>query len=95
MSFLPQNYEPPKKGNDKYFKLADGSNRIRPIGPATQAAVARFESGRHLPSLATLRDYAAATGRRLVIGFEPVGRKGRRRRQPNAPRLLRHDAAAQ
>ncbi len=55
----------------------------------TQAAVARIESGRHLPSLATLRSYAAATGRRLVIGFEPVaegnGRRGARARKVSHP----------
>lgn len=39
---------------------------------AKQAAIARIESGRHLPGIKTLRGYAAATGRRLSIGFERV-----------------------
>ena len=39
---------------------------------AKQAAVARIESGRHAPGLATLEGYAAATGRRLVVDFVPV-----------------------
>ncbi len=47
---------------------------------AKQAAIARIESGRHLPGIETLRGYAAATGRRLVVGFEPV-RKTKRARQ--------------
>lgn len=34
---------------------------------AKQAAIARIESGRHLPALATLQGYAKATGRRLVV----------------------------
>jgi transcriptional regulator with XRE-family HTH domain len=39
---------------------------------AKQAAVARVESGRHAPALATLEGYAAATGRKLVVDFVPV-----------------------
>lgn len=35
----------------------------------TQSAIARLESGRVSPSLATLRRYAAATGRQLKVGF--------------------------
>jgi len=36
----------------------------------TQSAVARLESGRVAPSLATLRRYAEATGSRLKLGIE-------------------------
>jgi ribosome-binding protein aMBF1 (putative translation factor) len=36
----------------------------------TQAAVARLESGRNLPSTRTLRRFADATGTRLKISFE-------------------------
>lgn len=35
-----------------------------------QSAVARFESGRHMPSIDTLQAYASATGRRLVVGLK-------------------------
>lgn len=38
----------------------------------SQSAVARLEGGRSNPSLATLRRYAAATGTRLKISFEPL-----------------------
>ena len=38
----------------------------------SQPAVARLESGKSNPSLATLRRYAAAVGAKLVIGFEPL-----------------------
>lgn len=51
---------------------------------AKQAAIARIESGRHLPSMDTLRNYAAATGRRLVVGFEPVTRRSTKRRRSGA-----------
>jgi transcriptional regulator with XRE-family HTH domain len=47
---------------------------------AKQAAIARIESGRHLPGLETLQGYAKATGRRLVVDFVPVEGKKRRRR---------------
>lgn len=46
---------------------------------AKQAAIARVESGRHLPGLDTLQGYAKATGRRLVVDFVPV-RRGTRHR---------------
>ncbi|MBM3542615.1 MAG: helix-turn-helix transcriptional regulator [Alphaproteobacteria bacterium] len=46
---------------------------------AKQAAVARFESGRHLPSIETLRGYAVATGFGLSIGFAKSRTAGRRR----------------
>ena len=45
---------------------------------AKQAAVARIESGRHVPGLATLEGYAVATGRKLVFDFVPI--KGTRPR---------------
>ena len=38
----------------------------------TQAAVARLESGRSLPSTRTLKRFADATGHRLKITFEPA-----------------------
>ncbi len=38
----------------------------------TQSAVARLESGRSLPSARTLKRFAAATGTRLRIRFEPA-----------------------
>ena len=38
----------------------------------TQSAVARLEGGRSNPSMKTLERYAAATGTRLVVMFEPV-----------------------
>ncbi len=37
----------------------------------TQSTIARLESGRTLPSLRTLRRYAAATGSRAVVHLEP------------------------
>jgi len=36
----------------------------------TQSAVARLESGRHLPSLSTLKKLAEATGAKLSIHLE-------------------------
>lgn len=39
----------------------------------TQAAVARLESGRAMPSTRTLQRFAAATGTRLRIQFEREG----------------------
>ena len=47
----------------------------------TQTAVARLEGGSLNPSTRTLARYAQATGHRLVIGFEPIGRKPRRSRR--------------
>ena len=38
----------------------------------TQSAVARLESGRTSPSVATLRRYADATGSRLIIDIAPT-----------------------
>ena len=39
----------------------------------SQPAIARLESGNGNPSVNTLRRYAAATGTRLRIVFEPLG----------------------
>jgi len=38
----------------------------------TESAVSRLESGRIKPSTRTLERYAAATGHRLKISFEPL-----------------------
>ncbi len=38
----------------------------------SQAAVARLESGRAMPSTRTLEKFAEATGTRLKISFEPL-----------------------
>lgn len=38
----------------------------------TQSVIARLESGRVRPSTATLERFAAATGTRLKISFEPT-----------------------
>ena len=40
----------------------------------TQSAIARLESGRAQPSTRTLQRFAAATGHRLKISFEPVAK---------------------
>lgn len=53
---------------------------------AKQAAVARLESGRHVPGLATLQSYAAATGRRLVVRFEPAAGRRTREARPSRQR---------
>lgn len=39
----------------------------------TQSTVARLESGRHLPSISTLKKLAKATGTKLSIHLEPMG----------------------
>lgn len=41
----------------------------------TQSAVARLESGRHLPSMSTLKKLAKATGTRLSIHLELVSKR--------------------
>ena len=41
----------------------------------TESAVSRLESGRVKPSTRTLERYAAATGHRLKISFEPISEK--------------------
>lgn len=41
----------------------------------TESAVSRLESGRAKPSTRTLERYAAATGHRLKISFEPIPKK--------------------
>ena len=48
----------------------------------TQAVIARLEAGGRQPSARTLRRFAAATGHRLRIGFEPErsGRSAQRAR---------------
>jgi ribosome-binding protein aMBF1 (putative translation factor) len=49
----------------------------------TQGAIARLESPNRLPSTRTLKRFAAATGHRLKISFEPdVPRANRRRSRP-------------
>lgn len=48
----------------------------------TQAAIARLESGRVLPSTRTLQKFAKATGTVLKISFQP-----RAGEQPARPRL--------
>lgn len=58
---------------------------------AKQAAVARIESGRHAPALATLEGYAQATGRTLVVDFVP---RDRVRLKAGAKRSGRRKAAA-
>ncbi len=70
---------------DDEFALA--STLIKPRGDAamtqeqvaeamgtTQAAVARMESGKTLPSTRTLARFAKATHTRLKISFEPIKR---------------------
>ena len=49
----------------------------------TQSAIARLESGRAKPSTRTLARFAAATGHRLKISFEPV-EKGKKRRSASS-----------
>ncbi len=39
----------------------------------TQSTVARLESGKHLPSMSTLKKLAKATGTRLSIHLDRVG----------------------
>jgi ribosome-binding protein aMBF1 (putative translation factor) len=46
----------------------------------TQAAVARLEGGRTMPSTRTLERFAKATGTRLRISFEPAKSHARSRR---------------
>jgi transcriptional regulator with XRE-family HTH domain len=43
----------------------------------TQSAIARLESGKAHPSTRTLWKLAAATGTKLRISFEPVGKRAR------------------
>ncbi|AXK79220.1 XRE family transcriptional regulator [Pseudolabrys taiwanensis] len=44
----------------------------------TQSVIARLESGRTKPSTRTLQRFAAATGHRLKISFEPVEKSRKR-----------------
>jgi ribosome-binding protein aMBF1 (putative translation factor) len=46
----------------------------------TQAAIARLESGRSMPSTRTLQRFAKATGTRLRISFERPAKSGKRAR---------------
>jgi ribosome-binding protein aMBF1 (putative translation factor) len=48
----------------------------------TQSAIARLESGRGQPSTRTLSRFAAATGHKLKISFEPMrgGKRAKARR---------------
>jgi ribosome-binding protein aMBF1 (putative translation factor) len=41
----------------------------------TQSTIARLESGKSIPSGRTLQNYAAATGSRLKIAFEAIGKR--------------------
>ena len=41
----------------------------------TQAAIARLEGGGTMPSTRTLKRFAEATGHRLKIVFEPIGKR--------------------
>jgi ribosome-binding protein aMBF1 (putative translation factor) len=43
----------------------------------TQSAIARLEGGKGNPSLQTLSRFAAATGTKLKITFEPVSKRTR------------------
>jgi ribosome-binding protein aMBF1 (putative translation factor) len=43
----------------------------------TQSAIARLESGKAHPSTRTLWKLATATGTKLKISFEPIGKRGR------------------
>jgi DNA-binding transcriptional regulator YiaG len=45
---------------------------LSPKMSTTQSVVARLESGRHLPTMSTLKKLAAATGTRLSIHFDQV-----------------------
>ena len=49
-----------------------------------QSTVARLESGKQAPSVATLKRIAEATGAELVIEFRRPKRKRRAKRQPTA-----------
>ena len=51
------------------------ANRMK----TTQAAIARLESGRVLPSTRTLQKFAEATGTVLKISFQPRSRAAGRR----------------
>ncbi|MGH6629930.1 MAG: helix-turn-helix domain-containing protein [Burkholderiales bacterium] len=59
------------KALEPEFALLDQLLKARARAGISQAEVARLEaslgSGRHSPSIATLRKYAAAVGKKLVI----------------------------
>ena len=50
---------------------ADIAKRMK----TTQPAVARLEGMAHRASLKTIKSYAAATGHRVKLSFEPIARK--------------------
>ncbi len=50
---------------------ADIAKRMK----TTQPAVARLEGMAHRASLKTIKSYAAATGHRVKLSFEPIERK--------------------
>lgn len=71
---------------EEEFALADALIRARGAAEmtqqdvaeamgTTQAAIARLESGRNMPSTRTLQRFATATGSRLRISFEPASKK--------------------
>ena len=61
----------------------------------SQAAVARIESGRYLPSGRTLQRFAEATGTTLRISFSDPGTAGRVRRRTAQPAQTGSLGAAQ
>lgn len=42
----------------------------------SQAAIARLETGKRMPSTRTLQKFAKATGTKLKVIFEPLGQTG-------------------
>ena len=71
---------------EEEFALADALIRARSAAEmtqqdvakamgTTQAAIARLEGGRNMPSTRTLQRFAEATGSRLRISFEPAAKK--------------------
>ena len=60
----------------------------------TKSAISRLEAaGKHAPSVASLKKYAAAVNCTLKIELVPAGRKRRISAQPAANRVLRDKAA--
>jgi len=66
-------------------------SRLAARAGMSQPAIARLESGRHVPSVNTLLKIAAACGMHLVVGLaDPPARCGRPlHARPDAPRVLR------
>ncbi len=50
--------------------------QVAALMQTSQAYVAKMEGGRVNPSVKTLRRFAAATGTRLKISFEPMRKNG-------------------